>query len=378
MDPKSEISVSEILGILGKRILFFFVLFTAVLGIDIIITLLIPPLYKASAKIIIQNESSLYPAGILPNTAEDNMFLNTQKEIISSSFIINSALEEVNAKGFLKDADYDKLKNRISARFLNDSNILEVNVYLGRPNEAVELANAIVRSFLKYNSEVRVKLLDRSIDIANKEIAALKTDKDGLSVKLNSLRDKEQLNFFQAQIPQYVNNILDLKKRNLTVGADIARLEEELGKISNAIKSRDSSSFYPLIPVAGAAGENPTLSITSIPWIQDLKTKLIDSRSNLSRLRVEYTENNPEIIGLNDQVALLQENLDSELRNVILRYSDYYRGYIDFLESQEESNELEKMRNESELNKIAKNIDTATAKQIEFNVLLKDYDRIAS
>lgn len=376
MDPESEISVSEIFGILKKRILLFSVLFAVVIGVDVFITLLMPPLYKASAKMIIQNESDLYPAGVLPNTVEDNIFLNTQKEIISSSFIIDSALEDVNASGILKDADYYKLKNRISARFLNDSNMLEVSAYLSKPKEAVELVNAIVRSFLRYHTGARIELVDRSIDIVDKEITALRADKDELSVKLNNLRNKEQLNFFQAQIPQYVNNMLELNKKNLAVKVDIARLEGELEKTSNAIKSRDLRFFYPLMPAIGTVGENPTLSITSIPWMQDLKMKLTDSLSNLSRLSVEYTDNNPEVIGLNNQIALLRENLDSELEKTLSTYADYYKGYIQFLHSQQDANELERVRNESELNKIAQNIDIAAARQIEFDTLLKNYDAI--
>jgi len=376
MDPVSEINLTEIVAILKKRILLFLALFGMVLGIDLLVTLCMPALYRASAKMIIQNEINLYPAGIMPNTAEDNIFLNTQKEIISSSFIINAALEYVKADGILKGENYESLKNRISPRFTNNTNILEVNVDLGKPKDAIALTNAIVKAFLKYHAQAKAELVDRNLDIVNKEIAVLEVNKNDLSAKLNNLRGKEQLSFFQAQIPQYINNILELNKKNLSVQADLTRLKEELEKTSNTIKSGDVHFFYPLTPSTGVVGENPTSSLTSVPWIQDLKTKLSDAQSRISRLSAEYTENNPEMLGLNNQVTLLQENIDSELRKVLLAYVDYYRGYIQFLESQQAANGQEKVRSESELNKIAKNIDTAAARQIEFNMLLKNYDTI--
>lgn len=378
MDSHSELNITEIFRILGKRIYIFLILFIIVFWIALLVTFLLPPTYKASAKLIIQNDNNLYPAGIMPSTTEDNVFLNTQKEIMTSSFIVNTALKDLKSKGLLKEFDYYEIKRRLFVNYLTDSNLLEVNAYLNKQNEAVELANAIVEEFVNYHANAKAGLVDRKLNILKKELAVLKTNIDDLTVKLNEFGDKEQLNFYQAQIPYYVGNILDLNNKNLSTQALVQRMKDELKRTNTAMLDKNFSFYYPSLPnpPGDNTGGNPTSSLTTVPWMQDLKKKIIDAQSNLSRLIVEYTENNPEVMGLRSQITLLQKSLDEELKKVLLTYTDYYNGYIRFLESQMKSGEIEKTRYESELSQLAKNIDKAASRQIEFNALLKNYDII--
>jgi uncharacterized protein involved in exopolysaccharide biosynthesis len=376
MNHTTEVNLTDIVRVVGKRFGVFLGLFILVMVVDVLVTVMSPPVYRASATMIIQNDASLYPAGTMPQTAADNVFLNTQREIISSSFIITAALKDLKNQGMLKGVDYYALKNKISVRYVGDSNLLDVASELGNQEDAVALSNAIVNAFVAYHSGSKTELIDRSLSVVNKELAAIKANQDELRLKLNDFRDKEQLNYYQAQIPYYITNLLDLNKKNLSIDADVSRIKDELIKTGMAIKNGDTRFFYPLITASGSSGENPTSSVASIPWMQDLKKKIVETEANLNRISPEYTDNNPEVLGLRSQLVTLQENLDKELSRVLVTYIEYYRGYLQFLETQRKANSDEKARNETELVKISERIDKAAARQIEFDMLLKNYQAL--
>lgn len=376
MDARSELNLSEIYAILWKRRFVFFILFSIVFLTVLQVSFLVSPTYRASAKLLIQNEADLYPAGVIPRTADDKVFLSTQKELISSSFILNKALEDVKEKGLAEDIDYEKLKGKLFIDYLNNSNVLEVRVDHKNEEETKELANSISSAFIDYHVNAKIELIDRSLDILATETGSLKKDTEDLEARLKEFNDKEQIYFYQAQVPYFVDSILDIDKKNLSNEANIGRMQRELDKTDDALRGGDARSFYPLTPniFGQSLGENLTSSLAANPWIQDLKIKLTGLETQLSNLLVEYTEEYPGTQGVRSQIALLKRSLDEEIKKVLTTYSDYYKGYIKFLRLQNRTSELEKDQYEAEMTRLSRDINNAAAKQIEFGTLVKTHD----
>lgn len=373
MDERSEMNLTELFSIISRRGTIFFSLFVIVVVAAISVTFFIPPVYQARAKMIIQNENNLYPSGLLPTTAEDSVFLRTQKEIITSRFIVAQALKSVKTKKILSMLDYESLRKKISAEYLGDSNVLEIQVSLQSPQEAVELANGLMAVFMEYHKSSKIELLNKNLDAISRETERLKKSADDLSVRMRELKSKDQLNFYQAQIPYYTNNILDLYKRNLLTESDIERFKAELTKTQEAVNRQGGEFFYPALANAASsnAGLTPTSSLSTIPWMENIKKNISDAQSKLAQLNLKYTEDYPEVIGVENQIALLKSNLDDELQKVVRAYSDYYAGTIRFLEMQQKSGESEKMRNVAELEKLSRDIDKASIAQIEYTMASK-------
>ena len=378
MDQRAEINLTELSGIISRRSTAFFGLFTVVVCAAIIVTVLMPPVYKASAKIVIQNENNLYPVGLVPVTSEDSVFLRTQKEIFLSSYILTQALRQTQAEGFLKDFDFDYLKNKVAAEYLSDSNVLEVSARLSDPKAAQAFVKSLVATFMDYQKQDKIALLNNNLDVVSTEAERLKGDIDALDAKLKDLRDKDKVGFYQAQIPYYINNILDLYKRNQLTQADVARLKEGLLKTKSAMESEQKEFFYPSVAGLSSQGTDlmPTASLASVPWVDDMKKRIAEAQSKLSQLTMKYTEDYPEVISVQNEITSLKSNLDDELVKVFKTYSEYYATTIRFLDSQTTINEAEKKRNVSELEKLSKGIDNASLAQIEFNVISKIQDTL--
>ncbi len=341
-----------------------------------------PAVYKATAKIIIQNEPNLYATGFIPNASEDRVFLNTQKEIILSKIILAKALEQMQKDGLLQEYDYDKIKKKIDIDYLNESNILEVGTLLFSPSDASKFANYIVESFLEYQSNSKAELVDKILEVVKKETTALKEEIDNLKTQLKDLSDKEKLSFYQAQIPFFMNNIHELDRRNMSVDSGIERIKEELKLANKESKLDEPGSNYPIMssvlvsPSTLAENNNqlPTSYIASVPWLQEMKKKVADSQSELSSMLGQYTEGHPDIQEMRSKISMMQDSLGVELKKVLSNYTDYYNGHIQYLELQKKVNNEERLRYSSELNKLSLYMDEASSKQIEFYALLRQYE----
>lgn len=376
MESNSELSLTEAGKAVIRRKEEFIALFLMVFAIAVLGTFIAPWIYKAESKIIIQNESNLYASGLLPQTSDDKAFLASQTEIISSRSVIEKSLSQMHEKGLLKKFSYHDIRKKISIGYLNESNVLEVSVSLQNQKEAIELANAIVNNFIEYSSGLKLSVVNSNLKALNNKIVLVREDLDKIKTALKELSGKEKLEFYRAQTPLYVNYLIELDKNDLESKKYAARLKEELAKTSDVLKKGESLFRYPLLPSFSGKenGENPTLSLTSIPWIQDIRSRIQEAEAHLSRLSVEYTNNNPEVMGVNEQIALLKNNLRSELEKIMFVYADYYRDYIGYLGVQESSNKAEKSVYNDDLNKISAHIDEAAAEQIEFSILSKTYE----
>ncbi|MFH1398349.1 MAG: PilZ domain-containing protein [Candidatus Omnitrophota bacterium] len=376
MESSSELSISEVGRAMIRRKVEFFALFLIVFSIAVLGIFAAPWIYRAETKIIVQNESNLYAPGLLPQTLDDKAFLASQAEIISSRSVIEKSLSQMHDKGLLNKFSYQDIRKKINIGYLNESNVLEVSVSLQNQKEAIELANAIVNNFIVYGSGLKLSSVSSNLKALNNKIVLVKEDLDKIKVFLKELSGKDKLEFYQAQTPLYVNYLIELDKNNLESKKYAARLKEELAKTNDVLKKGESLFRYPLLPSFSGKenGENPTLSLTSIPWIQDIRSRIQEAEAHLSRLRVEYTDNNPEVIGVNEQITLLKNNLRSELEKIMFVYADYYRDYIGYLGVQESSNKAEKSVYKEDLNKISAYIDEAAVKQIEYSILSKTYE----
>ena len=374
MDTASELNLSEVCRILWKRRAVFFILFSAVFLTVLLVSFLTPPTYRASAKLIIQREGSLFPVGIIPKVS-DKGFYNTQKEMLSSGLILDRALQVAKDKRLVEDTDLGEFKQGVSVGYLNDSNILETRVELENEKDAVVLANSINSVFIDYHINTKTRLVDKSLEILSRETTSLRRDIELTEDRLKEFSDKEQLGFYQAQLPYYIGSIVALQKKNKLTEENIRRLQLEFYKTNRLLKGKDKKSLNKLIPrvLGQASGENATSPMGSSPWIQDIKIKLTNMETQLSTLLVEYTDEHPGVQGVRRKIASLKRGLNRELKGVLATHADYYDDYIRFLESQKKIVETEKRRYRSELDRISEDIDKAALRYIEFTTLSKNY-----
>lgn len=376
MESTAELGISDVISIIARRKEQFISLTIIVIAIAALASFVIPPIYKAQTKLIVQNEANLYPSGVLPAISDDKAFLSSQIEIMTSRVIVEKALSDVQGQGMLKGMSFYDIKDKITVGYLNESHVLQIGVSLQNQKEAVELANAIVSNYVSYSSNSKKSILDNNLASLSKNIAALSSNMDGIQSRLKQLSGKDKLDFYKAQVPLYVNYMIDLDKNNRENKNNYLRLDSELAKTSTVLKSGDPMYHYPLLPSMSGKdnGESPTTSLTTIPWIQDIRNKIQAAESNLSRLSAEYTDKNPEVIGVKDEISLLKSKLEDELERVMIVYTGYYKDYLEYLKYQEYSNDDQKAGYKEDLGRVSAHIEEASGLEIEYSILSKSYE----
>jgi uncharacterized protein involved in exopolysaccharide biosynthesis len=297
---------------------------------------------------------------------------------------VEKALDEVKKEGYLKNSDFESIKKKINTGYLHESNVLQVTVYLHSPAVALKLSNAIIDSFFAYQTKSRTELADKMLAVVKEQTISLGIRLNELKTQLKELSDKEKLSFYQQQIPFYMNTIQDIDRRNLSIDAGIERIREELKIANSGAGRRDLKSFFPIMSnisvMPNVYSENntqlPTSYLAGIPWLQDMKKRVTESQMELTQLLSQYTENYPDVAVVREKIGALQNDLNNEIKNVLENYNEYYNAYTDYLQQQKKLNESERARYHSELDSLSSDMDAASAKQIEYFTLMRNYEAV--
>lgn len=127
--------------------------------------LLITPTYQSSFTAYVNNRSSQEVSYGLSSSdiSAAQSLVYTYSEIITSRTILESAAQ---AAGLVNS--YDELKEMVSAEALNNTEIIEVSVYLDDPQLAAKFANAICDIAPEYVSQVvegsSMQVLDKAVE----------------------------------------------------------------------------------------------------------------------------------------------------------------------------------------------------------------------
>ncbi|MBU1853047.1 MAG: PilZ domain-containing protein [Candidatus Omnitrophica bacterium] len=372
MEAHSELNISEICGVIWKRKVILLILFSIVFFSVLQVSLLMPPIYRASAKVMLSAPDIFFPSGstLMEPKIMGTAFLYTQREIMESSFILNEALEDARKKGVARDMDFATLKSKLHVEYVGNSSIIAANVDHQNPKEAVILANAISAAFINYHLNEKKELVEQNLDIISNKMSVLKKEIADLETKLKEFRDKDQSVFYQSQVHDYLYSLLTLERQNISSVAGIKRMQGGLEKIKKAIKTGDIKSFYPL----QISTEDPTVLLAEDPWLQELKREVVAAHSHLGELLAEYTEEYSGVQGSRNYVAALEKDLGGEILDILQTYKDYYESYIEFLEFKIKTNNLEIDKYKEEIENISREIKKSASKQIEFDAFLKDYN----
>lgn len=165
--------IKHFIKIIKKRQVIVFAFILAFLAISMAITFSQPLKYRVSSRLlIISNTSAADPYTI----AKSNQYLSS---LLSEAVYSGSFLE------LLKDSNYDidwtyfqgdykeqtkKWKKSILARNVNDTGVMEIEIYHPNPYQAKQLAFAVNNALITQNnayqgsvSELRVKVIDEPI-----------------------------------------------------------------------------------------------------------------------------------------------------------------------------------------------------------------------
>jgi len=326
--------------------------------LSIFITKNIQPTYQSQAKLILENAENniinieqVYSE--LSQTNNNQTFINTQKEIISSNEILNrlfidpkflyeiynkytdfkpTLLNKIFSKTIERDIDYFKLyiKDNLIVTSNRDSNIVNLKFNSTSNEFARYVLENIINTYLEYDIDQKISVTTYANSKIKERLNELKNNLEKSEVALQNYKTKNKL--------IDLGDIKNLKNEEIkSISSRILKAEKELQTLQNDLQQISLTS-------------DDIEELSSLKIIKEQKevdqilSNLEANNNTIDSLKLVYTDNHPKM----SKALKTEENLKNKLKTIIdnnIASRAYevanLQGFIDLSEK-----ELEKSRQE--------------------------------
>jgi len=322
--PERQVTLTDYLHIILRRKWIIALCFAAVLGSTLYFTFTTPPVFEASATLMIEEKGGMQRALFeFPTSAEQTTMIANQVELLKSRLVA----EEVVRK--LLDSPYRdrvalvaNVKDRIGLSFLSavqalrngltvssvrNTDIIKVSVKAPSPFEAALLANTMADA---YND------IDRSM--SQGEISQVVSFlEEQLEKKARDLQvSEEALRSFQKE-----KGVVSLSEEAQETVRQLADFETKYGEAETDLKAYLKRLDY-LNEQLGKRKENLEQEISQIssPLIFQLRQEMAEIERRITvRMAQGIDENNPDIKRDKEKLKAIKDRLVEETRNLVLQ-----------------------------------------------------------
>ncbi len=346
----SFVSPEDYLKVLGKRK--FYLLAPVILALFIGFTLnkLQSPVYKATARILIEPSSQLLFGQELVRREYGYFYYQNQLEVIKSrsvaqkaALILNPALkgEELENTASLIQSSI-----RVSQASERQPGIIFITAFHSSPEMAAKIANAVAKAYQEEDLSSRTRNFQETYTFLTEKLLQLKEDLAKSRKKLAEFKRKNNL-LLVGNLDMDMEKLSEFNAQYISTRAKRLELEVKLQQfkaLSKEEKLIACSSFFP---------DNSV--------IQELKGELTHSKIQLSEALQKYKEKFPEVQHLKERIKLLEKMLEEEIDKSLITLETT----INSLKAKEEA--LSKA-----INDYRKDAQVLSQKQSEFNLLQQE------
>ena len=290
------------IAILRARFWLILLVMVVTIGTAAVVSLIMPPSYKASTSVVVDSKSKDPVSGALIPTQLMAGYLATQVDIISSRNVAGKVVDTLKlaenpqvkadfqnatqGKGNIREWLAGNLIKNLSVEPSRESTVIDISFKSVDPNFAAVVANATARAYIDTNLELRTE--------PARQMAAW------FETQLKQLRD----NLDQAQ-----TKLSTYQRQHGLVGAD-ERLDVEtarLGELSSQLVAAQSSSFDAASRQSGVGAD-----VMNSGVVQQLRTDLARQEAALAQLAQNLGQNHPQYQRTKAEVDTLRAKLEAE------------------------------------------------------------------
>lgn len=297
----SEFSLEDLLIILQRRFLYFLIPAVLLSAIGILFVMLLPPKYTAEGKILV--ESRQIPEDWAPSTIIADAL--ERIETIRQRVMTRNRLLEISDKYELFPRELrlsetervelmrerllvSPITTRVNRRGRAQDGTIAFSVsYTDRsPDKAYAVANEFMSLFLKEDVNARTTTASNTTEFFRSEAERLASEVDELETSIANFKVENS-----GALPEHLNVHLDMLERAMrdlnTDEATELSLQEELRFLETQLSS----------VIAGAGGEGgPAQELSRL-------------QSELTRLRATYTDANPSVRAIRQEIAAVERQM---------------------------------------------------------------------
>ncbi|SHF00144.1 capsular exopolysaccharide family [Marinitoga hydrogenitolerans DSM 16785] len=322
MEPEiyeEELTLEDIIHIFKKRFWWFFATVVVTIVLTLVYLFTTTPIYEASVTLKIESQQSSSISDIFSSQLTSSRpEISTEVELIKSRTNIEKVIDDLNLVEYFRNKTDDEktkkeinkyniiktLSEMITVSPVKDTNIVKISVQSDDPEMAKNIANKLAEvynEFLKTLSKneytVKREFIEEQIPKVENELKAaeerIRKFKEDNKVFLLDEEAKNILSFtleYDRQINQYNLQLQETK-------AKIKAFNDLLKKVDEKIISSET--------------------ISTNPFINQLKSKLIDYKVELAGLTNIYPETDPKVKEIKDKIVETEKLLKNEVSKIV-------------------------------------------------------------
>lgn len=305
-------SFSQLIGIIRARLWVAAAVLFVVAGLTIVVSLLLPKQYSASASVIVDNKpdpvSAMAYGGMVSPA-----FIATQIDIVQSERVAQRVarnlklaenpqvreqwMEATGGEGSIEVWLSELFQRNMDVKPSRESNVMTISYKAADPRFATALANAFVQAYLETALELRTDPASRFNTFFDTRVRDARTVFETAQQKLSAF--------------QQLKGLIATDER---LDVEMARLNE----LSSQLVMLEAVSAESASRQAQAGGDNAYKlpDVLNNNLVTSLKSEQARQESQLQQLTSRYGENHPQVIELKAAMAETRNRLEVETRRV--------------------------------------------------------------
>ncbi len=314
-------SLQQFLLALRARFGVFATVLAATVLAAIVASLLLPKSYKATVSLLVdakdeQSLSNVLRPLILPQ--ERLSYLQTQMDIITSKKVARKVVqdlklaespstqaafeEEAGGEGSIEDWLIESLLKKLKVE-TSQSNVIQVSFSAADPRHSAAIANAFAKAYVNTMLELRVEPTREAAAWFDEQLKSLRANLEDAQAKLTDYHRQHGIVSDDERV--------DVDNTRLGVLSEqVLRAQEQTLQWN----TREQQARKFLEP-GGSPDRLP--DVLDNPFIQRLKTDLLQGEAKLQELATQYGSNYPQYQRRLSENRSLREKLDAEMRKIV-------------------------------------------------------------
>jgi len=315
------VSLQQFLLALRARFGVFATVLAATILAATVVSLLLPKTYKATVSLLVdaKDEQSLSNALrplILPQ--ERLSYLQTQMDIITSKKVARKVVQdlklaenpstradfedEAGGEGSIEDWLVESLLKKLKVE-TSQSNVIQASFSSTDPRRAAAVANAFARAYVNTMLELRVEPTREAAAWFDEQLKSLRANLEDAQAKLTDYHRQHGIVSDDERV--------DVDNTRLGALSEQVLRAQEQALLWNT-RERQARDF---LERSGSVDRLP--DVLDNPFIQKLKTDLLQGEAKLQELATQYGTNYPQYQRQFSENRSLREKLEAEMRKIV-------------------------------------------------------------
>ncbi len=303
-------TLQQFLLILRARYLVALITFLLIVSLTVVISVMLPKQYTASAAVVIDVKSPDPVSGMMLQGMMAPGYMATQIDIINSDRVAKAAVkllkldsnptvqaqwrEATLGKGNVTDWLANVLQRQLDVRPSRESNVININYTGNDPDFAAAVANGFAQAYMDVNLDLRLA--------PARQFAAF------FEEQTKAARDKLEKSQSALSSYQQANGITSADER---MDFETAKLNETSSQLTGVQgQTTDSQSKR------NTAHADTLSEVIQNPLINSLKADIGRLQARLTESSVNLGVNHPQTQRTEAELATLRAQLDSETRKI--------------------------------------------------------------